>query len=243
MSIIVGDNFDYKAGKPLDGRLVYATLADMKAVADATMYNGCLAYCVATDKTYQWKSSNTVDPDTGKWREFSTGSSIEVDDEIDEESTNPVQNAVIAEALDTKQDAADKMTASDMDDVVTPLPSVMSRRFKYSTEEQVIGEWIDGRPLYQKTCYFKTPTVASDTFVYTLGNGIDIAFIKNGFMVAASGTTIPLLDAQDGGAVFIRTWLSLDNGVRKIKQAIRENQTNYQDCDCYCTVCYAKTTD
>lgn len=151
MALTLGDNFSYGGSKPLDARLTYSTLADMKAVADSTMYNGCLAYCVATDKTYQWKSSNTVDPDTGKWREFTTGSSIEVDDEIDEESTNPVQNAVIAEALDAKQDAADKMTASDMDDVVTPLPSVMSRRFKYSTEEQVIGEWIDGKPVYQKT--------------------------------------------------------------------------------------------
>ena len=73
MSILVGDNFSYSAAKPLDGRLKYDTLANMKAVADATMYDGCLAYCSATDKTYQWKSTNTVDADTGKWREFSSG--------------------------------------------------------------------------------------------------------------------------------------------------------------------------
>lgn len=73
MSLILGDNFSYQGAKPLDGRIKYDTLADMKAVADATMYEGCLCYCVASDKTYQWKSANTVDETTGKWREFSSG--------------------------------------------------------------------------------------------------------------------------------------------------------------------------
>lgn len=73
MSILVGDNFSYSAAKPLDARLKYSTLADMKAVGDATMYDGCMAYCVATDKTYQWKSTNSVDASTGRWREFSSG--------------------------------------------------------------------------------------------------------------------------------------------------------------------------
>lgn len=81
MALTLGDNFSYQGAKPLDARLKYDTLAAMKAVADATMYDGCLAYCVATDKTYQWKSTNTVDEDTGKWREFSSGSgdTIQVD--------------------------------------------------------------------------------------------------------------------------------------------------------------------
>lgn len=74
MALTLGDNFSYQGSKPLDGRLKYDTLAAMKAVADATMYDGCMAYCSATDKTYQWKSTNTVDADTGKWREFSSGS-------------------------------------------------------------------------------------------------------------------------------------------------------------------------
>lgn len=77
MSLTLGDNFSYGGSKPLDARLSFATLADMKAVVDATMYNGCIAYCVATDKTYQWKSTNTVDADTGRWREFSSGGSSE----------------------------------------------------------------------------------------------------------------------------------------------------------------------
>lgn len=73
MSLTLGDNFSYQGAKPLDARLKYETVAAMKAVADATMYDGCLAYCAGTDKTYQWKSGNTVDETTGKWREFTSG--------------------------------------------------------------------------------------------------------------------------------------------------------------------------
>ena len=73
MALTLGDNFSYQGAKPLDARLVYSTVASMKAVADSTMYDGCMAYCTATSKTYQWKSTNAVDETTGKWREFTSG--------------------------------------------------------------------------------------------------------------------------------------------------------------------------
>lgn len=76
MALTLGDNFSYQGAKPLDARLIYSTVASMKAVADVTMYDGCMAYCTATDKTYQWKSTNAVDETTGKWREFSGGSDL-----------------------------------------------------------------------------------------------------------------------------------------------------------------------
>ena len=43
------------------------------------------------------------------------------------------------------------MVASDMDDVVTPLPAPTAsgqRPFNYSLQEQVIGQWINGKPFY-----------------------------------------------------------------------------------------------
>lgn len=91
--LTLGDNFSYQGAKPLDARLKYDTLAAMKAVGDATMYDGCLAYCTATDKTYQWKSTNSVDADTGKWREFSSGSGgvSSYDDLTDKPTINDVE--------------------------------------------------------------------------------------------------------------------------------------------------------
>lgn len=46
--------------------------------------------------------------------------------------------------------AGDPMPSTDMEEVLSPLPSVMSRRMKYSTDEQIVGTWIDGKPIYQK---------------------------------------------------------------------------------------------
>ena len=73
MAIAIADGFDYKGAKPLDARIKYATTAEMKSVADANLYDGCMSYCVATDKYYKWLSSNSVDATLGKWREFATG--------------------------------------------------------------------------------------------------------------------------------------------------------------------------
>ena len=73
MGIQVSDNFDHKSKKPLDARTSYTTLALMKAVTDANIYEGCIAYCAEDDKYYKFKSSNTVDETTGKWREYQSG--------------------------------------------------------------------------------------------------------------------------------------------------------------------------
>lgn len=159
MSILLGDNFQYQAAKPLDARLKYDTVAAMKAVGDSTMYEGCLAYCVATDKTYQWKSTNTVDATLGKWRELSGGGhSIEDSEGTALTQRDTMQFGVGFYASDDSENEKtvvepNLMTAADMDDVVTPLPSVRSRYHKYSTEEQIVGEWIDGKPIYEITVH------------------------------------------------------------------------------------------
>ena len=55
---------------------------------------------------------------------------------------------------------------------------------KYSTEETVIGKWIDGKPLYQKVITFdNTISISYDdnTFIHNISN-IDIIFVKNAFV-------------------------------------------------------------
>lgn len=75
MSINIGDNISYQGAKPLDNRQQYSTVSEMASVAESTLPDGIMAYCVENEKTYQWKSTNTVDPTLGKWREFETGGS------------------------------------------------------------------------------------------------------------------------------------------------------------------------
>lgn len=150
MALTLGDNFSYQGAKPLDARLNYTDLATMKAVADATMYEGCMGYCVATGKTYQWKSTNTVDESTGKWREFSSGGggggSYTAGDGID------ITNDVIS---------TEKSQQGDIDEIVDVYPTAgnlvsivnaFNRGDIYSTDEKMIGQWTNGKPLYQKYC-------------------------------------------------------------------------------------------
>ena len=103
MAILLGDSFSYQGQKPLDSRIKYNTLAEMVAMADSTLYDGCIAYCVGEDKNYQWKSTNTVDATTGKWRELEAGGGSEytagygIDITENEISTERMQSSEIGD--------------------------------------------------------------------------------------------------------------------------------------------------
>lgn len=238
MAIQVADNFQYLGQKPLDARVKYATVADMAAVAASSLYDGIMAYVVATEKNYQWKSTNPVDQTLGKWREFESGGASDLDDLGDVEITDvadgdvlkynateekwvngedvggagrakssaiaPVFDptatyaagdrvmyedelyvfntahtgawvAVDADKSDVDSEIPDKLTSQQMQDIKDAFSGMNKgaplRMMHYSTEEQVVGTWIDGKPLYQKT--FTGLTTPSD--IYPQGkNVIDV---------------------------------------------------------------------
>lgn len=160
MGIPIADNFNIQMQKPLDGRLKYNTLADMIAVADSTMYDGCLAYCVATDTTYQWKSTNEVDPTLRKWREF-TSSAIEDIDQSDFDLTNKVLSLQSNKRIwnghkedwegltQAQRQAYAGGLANFDDDNPYTQPDI------YSTSEVKTNKvWIDGKPIYRKVVDF-----------------------------------------------------------------------------------------
>lgn len=147
MALTLGDNFSYQGAKPLDARLKYDTLAAMKAVADATMYDGCMAYCSATDKTYQWKSTNTVDESTGKWREFSSGGGHTIEDaegtELTQRDTLQFGEGLSAEDDSTNEKSVvkvDVMPSEDMDEVISPLPSIRPPRSTIKKQVLTAGQ-------------------------------------------------------------------------------------------------------
>lgn len=76
MGISVASGFTLKSQNPLDERLLYTDLAALKAVEDYNLYDGCLAYVKNEDKMYQFKSTNSADPDTGKWREYTVAAPV-----------------------------------------------------------------------------------------------------------------------------------------------------------------------
>ena len=79
------------------------------------------------------------------------------------------------------------MPSTDMSEVVTPLPGVMSRRRIYSPDEQVIGEWreyVDG-VLKKKPVYEKCITGLGNTYQqWTTANFTNADRIISSYMVS-----------------------------------------------------------
>lgn len=104
MAISVADNFNYQGGKPLDARMKYSTVNEMVGTAASVLYDGCFAYVAATKKYYSYDSTNDIDQTLGKWREYSPGGSVDVDDNPTQGSTNPVSSGGVYTSLSNKVD-------------------------------------------------------------------------------------------------------------------------------------------
>ena len=66
--------------------------------------------------------------------------------------------------------AVDAMPSTDMSEIVTPLPGCTPKWHTYSTNEQAIGTWIDGKTIYEKTVKFTTTSIGTSwTSVCNLG--------------------------------------------------------------------------
>ena len=102
MPINIGANFAYNGKLPNFERDRFATKDAMKAFPETSIDDGHLSYCAEDGNTYQFKSSNSVDAATGKWRVFKAD--VDVDAELNGTSTNPIQNKAVFEALKAKAD-------------------------------------------------------------------------------------------------------------------------------------------
>ena len=263
------------AGGALDARSIVPAKADLTASGTFPYpYIGMETYVVAEDKKYRLIGADPTN--LTNWEEVGGGSTIEVDDEISSTSENPVQNKVIKTALDGKQDGNDKMTESDMDDVVnpipgagsggggvsdfndlenrptkevtsmsnitTPLPGTMSRRMKYSTEEQVIGEWIDGKPLYQKTVKLNFSTSGETVFPLTIiSSEIDYTSVKYvfGYAITDYGVSNIHIPCYFEPSAYVSIYMNVTGNI------YLDFGTQYRDAGnyAYITFRYTKTTD
>lgn len=77
MAIKIGSNFTFQGQQPNFERDRFTTKAAMKAFPETSIDDGHLSYCAEDGNTYQFKSSNTGDDVTGKWRVFKDGFSAD----------------------------------------------------------------------------------------------------------------------------------------------------------------------
>lgn len=139
-----------------------------------------------------------------------------------------------------KQDADDKMTQTDMQDIFSVLPVARNNYQKYSTQEQIIGEWINGKPLYQKTIEFGT--LPNNTEKQVSAGVADLDMIYNGYGIYTNGTdTVNLLSHPwpTEASIDVLAFKKVSNDWN-ISITTKSNRTGYTG---YITLQYTKTTD
>ena len=102
MAINIGTNFAYHGKLPNFDRDKFKTKAAMMAFDENSIDEGHLSYCEEDGNVYQYKSANTADATTGRWRLFKT----DADAVLNGTSTNAIQNKAVFEALKLKADTA-----------------------------------------------------------------------------------------------------------------------------------------
>lgn len=149
-----------------------------------------------------------------------------------------VQNG---ERLATKQDLADMYQG------ILPylggMPEVLANKFSkgdmYSTDEKMIGQWIDGKPLYQKVYAGQCPSTSGNVYMEVDSDfsGKEYKFSRGNLLVPSTGN---ILDCNNGDGVM--TYSKHENNVDKIVLYLPSNK-GYSKPYYKIAVAYTKTTD
>ena len=150
--------------------------------------------------------------------------------------------------LDVSDDSTNEKTeikavglnADSLDDIIQSASvqgnAVAGNGLVYSTTEQVVGRWVDGKPIYQKTFIGTTSaTTSSDSVAGTIAN-LDTLVNSNGtiFLVGTWGVNQHSLPYNN----VIEYYIDTSNQVIIHKQNEIANTKKYM-----VTIQYTKTTD
>lgn len=132
MAIKIGSNFTFQGEQPNFERDRFATKAAMKAFPETSIDDGHLSYCAEDGNTYQFKSSNSVDAVTGKWRVFKDGFGA------DTISTEP--NQFLAGPINTQGNIGlRKIDVSDLPDLSSKYLNKEVADSKFSNKVDIKG--------------------------------------------------------------------------------------------------------
>lgn len=136
------------------------------------------------------------------------------------------------------------------------MPEILANKFSrsdiYSTTEKMIGQWTDGKPLYQKVITGTTSSSASSTNLGNasslIGSNISDIFIKNAWLVRTNGAHIPLgvsynnYTSASSNAADLLYGCYVDAS-KNIWSVVNKESTASLGATVYIVVCYTKTTD
>ena len=114
----------------------------------------------------------------------------------------------------------------------------------YSTTEKIIGTWIDGKPLYQKTIQMQTANAVSTWSRENIGTSIDYAQLVNASLNNGTGSFITLNGFNSGFTTGIScTILNNQHYSAPNTIALITTESAWLEKNVYVTLQYTKTTD
>ena len=123
-----------------------------------------------------------------------------------------------------------------------PKNSLVEAGNNYSTEEKIVGTWIDGKPLYQKTVTANCPNVPTNgsPYVVTTASGIsDIDNIVSNEGFTSIGRQLPVVTRVGSIYFYLSANLFKDGSIE-----VATNWNAFSSSTiCYLTFRYTKTTD
>lgn len=182
--------------------------------------NGYFYKCTEHSGSYSWTAVPVQQGGGGGGGSYTAGDGIDI--------TNDVIST-------------DNLQSGDMDDIVTPIPSIPTRvPHKYSTEEQIVGEWIDGKPIYEKSFYIASLTTGDNQKTHSIANFGRLINVYGSVLRGTSNAALPIIHPSIGN------WnLGVnDFGSQYFYVEVGTSYSGqYALHDCYITIQYTKTTD
>lgn len=147
--------------------------------------------------------------------------------------------------LDTRNGNIFLSAASDQ----SSYSSYVTLRYTKTTDtavasgEKIVGQWIDGKPVYEKTLSINTPTSTTEES-HSIGVSIDKAISINAIIITPYGTNYcgsiyAINSFEKGIKFFVETNSNLSN---PNSLSVYISQYSWMDLPCYVTIRYTKTT-
>ena len=141
------------------------------------------------------------------------------------EGTTPLSASNMNAIQDNAEEAIDEVATT-----LEQLKTDVENKHTYSTEEQVIGTWIDGKPLYRKVVTGTTKNVVSGEIDTKIG-------------ITNVDTVISYSANVDGWIITYLTRLINLSGTLRLDIMNQESDSGFSVKPFKCIVEYTKTTD
>lgn len=156
---------------------------------------------------------------------------------VTDDSTN---EKTVVQGTGLNQDSLDDIAGASL-----PSTTLVGNGLNYSTNEQIVGRWIDGKPLYQRTFEVTTDATAKETRLDLTAYipNMDQMFISEAFLKRTNGASVSI-NAVNGDAISTADVVFICYIEATKKLYIRTGTSEYnRNAKVYATIRYTKTTD